>query len=264
DRERPRPRTRGVHPHGAARHRGTVHGRRARICRTRPARRVRAAARLPYRTHRAHRPQPRRSPRPPDRRHGTRGPRVRPRPGPRHPVRSPDAAMYQVRRAVLAGRKLSIHYAAVGQQAQWRTVDPIGLVTVGDRGYLLATRSGADRTYRLARIRAAETLAEAAHRPAQVDLDRLWEERAAGFRDRGDHLTVRVRVSPGRRDELLDTALGVRAPDGQPPDADGWFRLDVTFQDTEHAHWALWRLAPDIEALAPASLRAALRDHALS
>ncbi|MGW7220656.1 helix-turn-helix transcriptional regulator [Streptomyces sp. NPDC054826] len=178
--------------------------------------------------------------------------------------RIPDAAMNEVRRAVLAGRKLRIHYAAVGQQAQWRTVDPIGLVTVGDRGYLLATRSGADRTYRLARIRAAETLAEAAHRPDQVDLDRLWEERAAGFRDRGDHLTVRVRVSPGRRDELLDTALGVRAPDGQPPDADGWLRLDVTFQDTEHAHWALWRLAPDIEALAPASLRAALRDHALS
>src|SRR5690606_19067450 len=60
--------------------------------------------------------------------------------------RIPDAAMNEVRRAVLAGRKLRIHYAAVGQQAQWRTVDPIGLVTVGDRGYLLATRSGADRT----------------------------------------------------------------------------------------------------------------------
>ena len=42
-----------------------------------------------------------------------------------------------VRRAVLAGRKLRIHYASRGQPPQWHTVDPIGLVTVRDKGYLL-------------------------------------------------------------------------------------------------------------------------------
>lgn len=52
----------------------------------------------------------------------------------------------EVRRAVLAGQKLRIHYAAAGQDPKWRTVDPVGLVTVRDRGYLLATTSGADRT----------------------------------------------------------------------------------------------------------------------
>jgi biotin operon repressor len=56
-----------------------------------------------------------------------------------------DAIVAEVRRAVFAGRKLRIHYAAVEQTPRWRTVDPIGLVTVRGQLYLLATRSGADR-----------------------------------------------------------------------------------------------------------------------
>jgi predicted DNA-binding transcriptional regulator YafY len=171
----------------------------------------------------------------------------------------PGTTMIEVRRAVLAGHKLRIHYAASGQTAQWRTVDPIGLVTVRERSYLLATRAGADRTYRLSRVLAAEELPEAAQRPPRVDLDRIWRERSARFLSGGDHLTVRVRVAPARREDLLDSALAVRA---EEPDADGWLRLEVTFQDAEHAEWALWQLSTDAEALAPQSLRTSLRNRA--
>ncbi|MEU6307936.1 helix-turn-helix transcriptional regulator [Streptomyces chartreusis] len=170
-----------------------------------------------------------------------------------------DAAMVEVRRAVLAGHKLRIHYAATDQAPQWRTVDPIGLVTVRERGYLLATRSGEDRTYRLSRVLAAEELPEAAQRPDRVDLDRIWRERSAQFLSDGDHITVLVRMNPVRREELLDTTLAVRA---EEPDADGRLRLEVTFQDLRHAEWALWQLGTDAEALAPQSLRTSLRDRA--
>ncbi|MEV6477905.1 WYL domain-containing protein [Streptomyces sp. NPDC051657] len=173
----------------------------------------------------------------------------------------PGATMIEVRRAVLSGRKLRIHYAATGRAPQWRTVDPIGLVTVRDRGYLLATRSGADRTYRLSRVLAAEELPEPAQRPNRVDLDRIWRDRSARFLAGGDHVTALVRVSPARREELLGTVLAVRAED---PDTDGWPRLEVTFQDARHAEWALWRLGTDAEALAPQSLRSALRDLAVT
>ena len=80
----------------------------------------------------------------------------------------PDPLVAEVRRAVLAGHKLRIPYAAVDQTPKWRTVDPIGLVTVRDQGYLLATKSGADRTYRLSRVLAAKELAAPAQRPDQV------------------------------------------------------------------------------------------------
>ena len=46
----------------------------------------------------------------------------------------PDPIATEVRRAVFAGHKLRIHYEAVGQPPKWRTVDPIGLVTVRDQG----------------------------------------------------------------------------------------------------------------------------------
>jgi predicted DNA-binding transcriptional regulator YafY len=170
----------------------------------------------------------------------------------------PGRTMTEIRRAVLAGHKLRIHYAAMDRTPQWRTVDPIGLVTVRDRGYLLATRSGADRTYRLSRVLAAEELPEPAQRPGQVDLDRVWRERCARFLST-DHISVRVRVLPERREELLSSAVAVRAAES---DADGWLRLEVAFEDLRHAEWALWQLGSDAEAVAPVALRASLRARA--
>jgi predicted DNA-binding transcriptional regulator YafY len=170
----------------------------------------------------------------------------------------PEGVVHEVRRAVLAGRRLRIHYAANGADPHWRTIDPIGLVTVRDRAYLLATRNGADRTYRLSRFLAAEALPEPAQRPDKVDLDRIWQERSAGFLADG-HLSVQVRVDSAHREALLDTAVAVRA---EEPEADGRLRLEVTYQDAEHAEWALWQLGTHAEALAPQSLREALRARA--
>jgi predicted DNA-binding transcriptional regulator YafY len=177
----------------------------------------------------------------------------------------PDAIVAEVRRAVFAGHKLRIHYAAADQTPKWRTVDPIGLVTVRGQGYLLATRSGEDRTYRLSRVLAAEELDEPAQRPDRVDLDRAWQERSTQFRTGGDQVIVLVRVDPARREDLVGTALAVRAEEAEgadAADADGWLRLEVTFQDARHAEWALWQLATNVEALTPQWLRDSLRDRA--
>ena len=174
------------------------------------------------------------------------------------PEEVPGPTMIEIRRVVLAGHRLRIHYAATGQAPQWRTVDPIGLVTVRDRSYLLATRSGADRTYRLSRVLAAEELSASARRPHQVDLDRVWQERCAQFLS-GDHIAVLVRVTAERREELLGSAVAVRAA---APDPDGRLRLEVTYQDLRHAEWALWQLGTDAQVLAPGALRTALHDRA--
>ncbi|MCT4353177.1 WYL domain-containing protein [Streptomyces sp. Je 1-79] len=171
----------------------------------------------------------------------------------------PDTLVAEVRRAVFAGHKLRIRYAAAGRPPQWRTVDPVGLVTVRDQGYLLATKSGEDRTYRLSRVVAAEELPEPAQRADRVDLERAWQERSTRFRTGGDQVTVVVRMNPERREELVGTALAVHSEEAGP---DGRLRLEVSFQDRRHAEWALWQLATDAEALAPRWLRDSLRARA--
>jgi predicted DNA-binding transcriptional regulator YafY len=175
---------------------------------------------------------------------------------------TPATVVAEIRRAVFAGHKLRIHYAAVNQTPEWRTVDPIGLVTVRDKAYLLATRGGADRTYRLSRVLAAEELDEPAERPDRVDLDRAWQERSTRFRTGGDQVAVVVRLNPARREELVGTALAVLSEEAEKSEEDGWLRLEVTFQDARHAVWALWQLGMSAEALSPQWLRDSLRDRA--
>ncbi|WP_242905138.1 helix-turn-helix transcriptional regulator [Actinomadura terrae] len=173
----------------------------------------------------------------------------------------PDAVVGEVRRAVFAGHRLRIRYAPAGQTPTWRTVDPLGLVTARGQGYLLAVRSGEDRTYRLSRLLAAEELDEPAERPDDVDLDRAWQERSTRFRTGGDQVAVRLRMHPARRKELVDTALAVLA---EQTEEGGWLRLEATFQDARHAVWALWQLGVSAEALSPEWLRTSLRDRAVA
>ena len=174
------------------------------------------------------------------------------------PEEIPDGVLSEVRRAVLAGRRLRFDYAAPDKPPRQHTVDPIGLVTVRDRMYLLALVSGEDRTYRLSRMLTAEEIPEPADRPAEVDLDRIWAERTARFlSDR--HLPVVVRVTASRREELLEAARALRAEESEP---DGWVRLDIIFEDLRHAVWAIWQLGADAEVITPQALRDALADRA--
>jgi hypothetical protein len=43
-----------------------------------------------------------------------------------------------------------------------------------------------------------------------------------------------------------------------------WTRLEITFQDAQHAEFALWRLATDGEVLAPQWLRDSLQARAIA
>ncbi|MFD5449752.1 helix-turn-helix transcriptional regulator [Streptomyces sp. NPDC003470] len=175
------------------------------------------------------------------------------------PEEVPDSIAAEVRRAVFTGHRLRIYYEAVGRLPKWRTVDPIGLVTVRDQGYLLAKRGTEDRTYRLSRVLAAEELDQPAQRPDTVDLDRAWHERNVRFRTGGDTTAVVVRLDPARREHLVATALAVRS---EETGEDGRLRLHVVFQDARHAEWALWQHALDAEVEAPQWLRTALHHHA--
>jgi predicted DNA-binding transcriptional regulator YafY len=164
-----------------------------------------------------------------------------------------------VRQAVFAGRRLRIRYAAGDAEPQWRTIDPIGLVSARGHWYLLATRDGADRTYRVSRMREVEELAEPAVRPAGFDLERMWEDRRARFTAGFPDFTAAVRVREPARARLVARARHVHA---ERPDGPGWLRVEVDFGGLDHAVAMIWALGPDAEALGPEPLRAALVERA--
>jgi predicted DNA-binding transcriptional regulator YafY len=152
-----------------------------------------------------------------------------------------DAHLAAVRRAVFAGRRLRLRYAARDEPARLRTVDPVGLVEAGGRWYLLATRDGAERTYRLSRVEAVEEVDEPAHRGPDVDLEEVWLRRRA------------VRVRTMRRPELAAACIEIT---GERPDGPDHLRVEVAFGDLHHAERVVWMLGDAAEALAPAALRA--------
>jgi len=171
------------------------------------------------------------------------------------PVQGEPALLDVVRCAVFGGRRLRVRYAAEGAEPRWRTVDPIGLVSARGQWYLLATRDGADRTYRVSRMREVEDMAEPADRPAGVDLERVWEERRARFAAGFPDLTASVRVREAARARLVDRARQVHA---ERPDGAGWLRVEIDFGGLDHALAMVWALGPDAEVLGPEPLRAAL------
>jgi predicted DNA-binding transcriptional regulator YafY len=176
-------------------------------------------------------------------------------PRPADAPREADEPLEAVRRAVFAMRKLRIRYAAAGDEPRWRTVDPVGLVNARGQWYLLATREGADRTYRLSRVLDVEELTEPAAGPAGVDLERVWEERRARFMATLPDLTAVVRVREAARAALVRRARVVVA---ERADGEGWLRVEAGFAGLDHALAVVWSLGPDAEVLGPQRLRSAV------
>jgi predicted DNA-binding transcriptional regulator YafY len=177
---------------------------------------------------------------------------------------APDVHLAAVRRAVFAGRRLRIRYRARADgagPARRRTVDPVGLVEAGGHWYLLATRDGAERTYRLSRVEEVEELDEPAHRAPDTDLAQAWERQRAEFGASRPTLTATVRIRADRRALLRAGALGLTA--GRA-DGAGWLRAEATFGDARHGERVLWMLGADVEVLDPAPLRAALAARAVA
>ncbi len=82
-----------------------------------------------------------------------------------------------------SGQRLKFVYEKVDGESSEREVDPLGLVARANRWYLVAAHGDDRRTYRVSRIRSAETLAAMSVRPKDFDLAAYWEASTKRFRD---------------------------------------------------------------------------------
>ncbi|NUT37695.1 MAG: WYL domain-containing protein [Hamadaea sp.] len=170
--------------------------------------------------------------------------------------------------AVFGRQRLRIRYRR-GAGVVERVVDPLGLVLKAGVWYAVARvadsadHPGVPRTYRVARIVDATATGEEFEPPPGFRLAEYWADAAAAFDRAILHEKVRIRV-PERTLRDLPRVLGRTTVDGleqaSPPDAEGWVTVTVDVESLHVAGRQLMALAPDVEVLEPAAVRAALAD----
>ena len=184
-------------------------------------------------------------------------------------VRDTPQFLREVADAVWRGRRLKVRYES------WRGVadhelEPLGLVLKAGAWYLVAAARArpAARVYRLASVRSLHGSGAAFRRPAGFDLARVWQALAAGFESSLRHLPVRARVSPRGLTWLANArlpavALAAPTPPGRGKPAP-WPEMLLHVESIEHGARQLLAFGAEIEVLAPASLRDAMRAQAAS
>ncbi|QVQ49995.1 YafY family transcriptional regulator [Spiractinospora alimapuensis] len=166
-------------------------------------------------------------------------------------------------RAVWNQRRVRVSYRR-GEHTVERTLEPLGLVLKAGVWYLVAGVADSVRTYRVARIESGEELDSTFERPDDFDLPRWWRASSARFERSIHRLHARIRLSPEGRRRLplfLDQEIALPAlDDAVAPDSEGWTTVEVHLQREDIAVSQLLPLGPNVEVLAPHSLRVAFAD----
>jgi predicted DNA-binding transcriptional regulator YafY len=178
--------------------------------------------------------------------------------------------------ALWAGRRVRVRYEGWAGESE-RTLSPLGLVLKGGLWYLVALAHGGSaraaarepRTWRVSGIRTLRELPQAAARPAGFVLAAHWPGSVAAFEARLMAGRARVRLSPEGLAILraVQPAAAEWATRTQQPvpglrGRKGWIEAELPTEPDATAARQLLRLGTEVEVLAPAALRAALRQEA--
>lgn len=157
--------------------------------------------------------------------------------------------------AIWQERKIAFTYQRGDAVMVERVADPIGLVAKGSVWYMVAIIDGELRNYRVSRVQAARMLDEPCTRPPDFDLVAYWEQSSSNFLAALPHFPVSARVSPDGLQQIHFALRFGRITRTDPPDARGWSRLIIQFENEREACGTLLGLGPEVEVIDPASLR---------
>ena len=166
----------------------------------------------------------------------------------------------QLAAAVWSGRLLQMRYDSWKGVVE-RRVSPLGLVLKGGLWYLVAAVGTQPRTYRVSSIEALVVEDGPASVPPRFDLQRYWTLFALDYEARmqSGRASLRVRPAALRRLAVLSHATAQAVAAAGPADRAGWHRIEIPIESDEAAVGDLLRLGPEVQVLAPASLRRAMR-----
>jgi predicted DNA-binding transcriptional regulator YafY len=154
--------------------------------------------------------------------------------------------------AIWRDRKLRLTYRGASAP---RLTDPLGLVAKGNAWYLVAAVEGQPRTYRVSRIETAEVLEEPSVRPEGFELAAFWQRSQAEFAAHLPRYRATLYCSSEAREKLAEADIRLRVLREEPPDGDGWARMEIEYETERAAAAHVLSLAGEAEVLAPEALR---------
>lgn len=163
-----------------------------------------------------------------------------------------------LQQAVWQQRRLRFTYGYDEEGAGERMGDPLGLVAKGSVWYVIVAIDSQPRTYRVSRVRSAELLDDLFERPPGFDLAAHWEESSARFSERIPRFPATLRVASSALGALRAGGHYTRVEREEPPDADGWARVVLLFEDDHSACEYILSYGPQVEVIEPEPLRAAV------
>lgn len=160
-------------------------------------------------------------------------------------------------RAALDNRRVRVQYDSWSGRRHW-TVDPLGLVLKAGSWYAVVRQGTRTLTLKVAALVELQALDDTFERPEPFDLADWWQRSTARFERELRPQQALLRATPeGCRRLAEGGAYAARAVAAAVPEAQGdWAQLTLPVESTEQAARLVLSLAPEVQALQPADLRA--------
>ncbi|MED3656020.1 WYL domain-containing protein [Heyndrickxia sporothermodurans] len=173
-------------------------------------------------------------------------------------------ALKTVQQAVWESKKLKIYYEQADGEQKERLIEPLGLVAKGNRWYLVASRNGELRNYRVSRIHTAKIEDETFRRPLDFNLEDYWEQSKKEFIQNLPQYDVQVELHPAIIKRINFTGKFVQFIKTENPNGDTWIQATLRFNDKQEAIEFILGFANKIKVISPKDLPSEVVSSAIS
>ncbi len=172
----------------------------------------------------------------------------------------PVPQLQPLAQAVFENLQVQMSYSSWTATREWR-IEPLGLVLKAGHWYVVANGRGKLRVFKVANIIALKVSDEHFERPKKFDLAERWQAELARFESglRPNWAQLRATETGCKRLAALGDFAARAVATRSKVLGSKSFQIRLPFENVEHAALQLMGLGPELEVLAPLTLRQQIR-----